>query len=231
MVAENSVSQDTLREVDLFHSLSRPQISRLLSGTRRSSIHIGQRLFNHGDRARSFYHLQSGQLKLVRTARNGAEKVVDIVAPGTTFAQDSMFINSNVGYPVSAIAIEASDVLSFDIVTVRQLLSESYEVCLRLLTDLSVQVRSQLEEIEHLTLHDASCRLADFLIQQLPTRILESSEIQLTTPKSVIASRLGIQAETFSRIMRRFEESGLISVTGQTVVLIDPDGLRSLIDY
>ena len=231
MIAENSVSTETLRGIDLFQSLSRPQVARLLPGTRRLSIHVGQRLFNHGDRACSFFHLQSGQLKLVRSARNGAERVVDIVAPGKTFAQESIFLNSNVRYPVSAIAIEPSNVFSFDIVTVRQLLPESYESCLRLLTDLSAQIRSQLEEIEHLTLHDASCRLAHFLIQQLPGRILESPEIQLTTPKAVIASRLGIQAETFSRILRRFEESGLISVTGQTVVLMDPDGLRSLIDY
>ena len=51
--------------------------------------------------------------------------------------------------------------------------------------------------------------------------------IHLTAPKNIIASRLGIQPETFSRVAARLVRDGLIRVRGQDVVLLDVEGLRA----
>ena len=52
-------------------------------------------------------------------------------------------------------------------------------------------------------------------------------EVHLVAPKNVIASRLGIQPETFSRVAARLMKDGLIRVQGQDVVLLDVEGLRA----
>jgi len=230
LVADITTIHDELQEVDLFDTLDRAQLARLARATRKISVADGARLFNYGDQALCFFHLRAGQLKLSRIARNGGEKVVAVVSPGKTFAHDAMFQNPTLGYPVTATAIRASELLSFEMGTVRRLLRDSHETCLKVLSDLSRQVHRQLDEIEILTLHDATCRLADYLVRQVPANVHESPSIQLTTPKAIIASRLGIQAETFSRILRRLVREHLITIKRHTIVIMDMDGLRKLID-
>ena len=59
--------------------------------------------------------------------------------------------------------------------------------------------------------------------------MLESPDLQLTTPKNVIASRLSIQPETLSRTLARLTRQGLLEVHGQHIVLRDIAGLRELV--
>lgn len=219
-----------LREIDLFRALDDEQLEAVVRTTRSVSLAQGERLFNLGDPARCFFHLCSGQIKLARTSLNGGEKVIEVIRPGNTFAQAVMFMESDKGYPVTAEAIDDSDLLAFDNATIVGLLRESVDTCFRMMTTLSWRLRQQVEEIERLTLHTATCRLAAYLIQQLPANVLESPEVHLTTPKNIIASRLGIQPETFSRIIACLIKDNLIEVNAQDIVLRDIDGLRERID-
>ena len=69
-----------------------------------------------------------------------------------------------------------------------------------------------------------------FLVEQLPDGALQSSDVQLMTPKLIVASRLSIQPETFSRILKRLRSLGLIDVDGAHIVLRDVEGLRHLVE-
>jgi CRP-like cAMP-binding protein len=91
------------------------------------------------------------------------------------------------------------------------------------------RLHAKINEINNLTLHNATYRLVVFLLEQLPKDALELAEIHLSTPKSVIASRLSIQPETFSRILTRLSARGLIQVNGNDITLLDVQGLRDLL--
>ncbi len=220
-----------LREIDLFRALDDEQLDVIIRTARSVSLNHGERLFNLGDPAKCFFHLCSGQIKLARTSLNGGEKVIEVIRSGNTFAQAVMFMDSDKGYPVTAEAIDSSELLAFDNETMRGLLRQSVDTCFRMMTTLSWRLRQQVEEIERLTLHTATCRLAAYLIQQLPRNVLESPEVHLTMPKNVIASRLGIQPETFSRIVACLIKENLIEVNGQDIVLRDIEALRERIDF
>lgn len=47
----------------------------------------------------------------------------------------------------------------------------------------------------------------------------------LETPKGVIASRLSVKPETFSRILSNFSSQGLVKVKGGEVEILNPKGL------
>lgn len=111
------------------------------------------------------------------------------------------------------------------------LLRGSIETCFRLMANMGTRLHQQLEDIDELTLHNAAFRLVSFLLQQVPGGVLESPEIQLNTPKHIIASRLSIQPETFSRILARLSRRRLIAVHGQNIVLQNISGLRSIIAF
>ncbi|MGZ8189322.1 MAG: helix-turn-helix domain-containing protein [Methylosarcina sp.] len=46
------------------------------------------------------------------------------------------------------------------------------------------------------------------------------------TPKQILASRLSVRPETFSRILQQLSRKGLISVQGKTVEVLDIKALR-----
>jgi CRP-like cAMP-binding protein len=93
-----------------------------------------------------------------------------------------------------------------------------------------MRLRRHVNEVDKLTLHNATFRLVSYLLQQMPADVVESPEVQLTTPKNVIASRLSIQPETFSRILGRLSKAGLVEVHGHSIVLRDIAGLRKQIE-
>ena len=217
---------DELRGIALFTALDPHQLQLVIDSTRVVRLDDGERLFDHGQPARQFFHLRSGQLKLFRSSPSGGEKIIEIIQPGEMFAQAVMFMEPR-GYPVGAEAIEPSVLLAFDSEVMRGVLRESADTCFRVLASMSRRLRQQVDEIEKLTLHPAVSRLAGYLVEQVPGNVPIFSEVHLTAPKNVIASRLGIQPETFSRVAARLMRDGLIRVRGQDVVLLDIEGLRA----
>ncbi len=218
-----------LRGIYLFSVLDEEQLASVLNTTRVVRLAEGERLFDHGQPSRHYFFLRAGEIKLFRSARDGGEKVIEIVRSGETFAEAVMFMEEARPYPVSAQAIVASELLAFEQAALLGILEQSTPTCMRLMAGMSRRLRQQVDEIDRLTLHNATYRLAAYLLQQIPPGVLESPQLHLTTPKHVVASRLAIQPETFSRILARLAEKGCMEVHGQNIVLIDIEALRTIV--
>ena len=214
-----------LRGVYLFAGLDDAQLARVRQGMRQAHLNAGERLFDHGQRAEHFFLVYSGKIKLFRLSVDGNEKVIEIVQPGATFAEAVMFMEGR-SYPVSAEALEASVVLSFDNKTFLQLLRESTETCFLLMADMSMRLHQRLNEIDALTLKNASVRLISYILQLVPREAEKSTAVELPAPKNVLASRLSIQPETFSRILHNLTQDNLIRVDGKTIHIDDLEKLR-----
>ncbi len=217
-----------LKSVYLFEMLNERQLEKMLQTSTTINLAARETLFEAGQPAQRFYLLKSGQIKLYCISADGDEKVMEIVYPGQTFAEAIIFMDKK-AYPLSSEAIRKSEVISFSMQTFREILEQSVETCFHLMAGMSRRLHSRIGEINNLTLHNATYRLVVFLLDQLPEDVVELSEIHLTTPKSVVASRLAIQPETFSRILTRLSRNGLIDVHGNDITLLDVDGLRELL--
>jgi CRP/FNR family transcriptional regulator, dissimilatory nitrate respiration regulator len=220
---------EELQGIYLFSVLDEEQLGAVLDTTRVTCLAEGEPLFAYGQPSRHYFYLRSGQIKLFRSAKDGGEKVIEIVRSGETFAEAVMFMGNARAYPVSAQAIVASELLVFDQATLLGILEQSTPTCMRLMAGMSRRLRQQVDEIDRLTLHNATYRLANYLLQQIPRGVLESPEVHLTTPKHVVASRLAIQPETFSRILSRLADNGCLEVHGHSIVLTDIDALREIV--
>jgi CRP/FNR family transcriptional regulator, dissimilatory nitrate respiration regulator len=220
------INDAELRRTYLFAGLSEQHLNRIKQTARVIKLGENERLFDHGQHADRFFLVRSGQIKLFRLSVGGVEKVIEIIRPRQTFAEAVMFMEGQ-NYPVNAEAIEPSEVISFDSKTFLQLLRESSEACFRLMADMSQRLHGRLDEIDHLTLQNATYRLISYLLHQLDEAAQGATDIHLATPKSVIASRLSIQPETFSRILHNLSREKLIKVEGKTIHVHDPKRLRS----
>ncbi len=212
---------DELRRGPLLSRLETEQLERVSRHASRVSLDAEQLLFSQGDPANRFYLLLKGQMQLFRLSPEGAEKVIEIVSPGQTFAEALMFLNAP-RYPVCASALCPSELIAIDARDFASMLRESVETCFQLLGVLSQRLRGLIGEIDDLTLHTATSRVARYLIAKMPPgqRILE-----LDVRKGVLASRLSVQPETFSRVIKSLSEQAVIRMQGTQVTILNPETL------
>lgn len=220
-----SVDPQRVRQVQFFGVLEEAQLQRVLATTRAITLDEGDRLFDLGQPAERFYLLLTGQIKLFRLSPEGHEKIIELVGPGKLFAEAVPFLPQQ-RYPVNAAALAASTLYGFDIGTLLTLLRGSNELCLALLGKLSTRLHQQVNEIDKLTLQNATLRVVSYLLERLPNPRAESAVIDLAVPKQSIASRLSITPETFSRILNSLARAGIISLHGRSVGIHDADRLR-----
>lgn len=211
---------EVLRRHLLFSSLDDMQLSRVLETATTMQLAEGEHLFMQQQPARFFYLLKSGQIKLYRLSQGGEEKVIELINPGQTFAEAVMFMHG-CAYPVNAQAVIASDLIGVDMAVFRSLLEQSASTCLKILGHMSMRLHGAIQEIDQLTLQNARMRVIQFLLRELPEGQGEALSICLETPKSVLASRLSVRPETFSRILQQLSQEGLLRVSGKQIEILD----------
>ena len=224
----SNLDEDILHQTPLFQALDETQFESVLKSCRVLSLPAKNILFEKNSVASHFYLLKSGQVKLFCLSESGDEKVMDIINPSQTFAEAIMFMPKKT-YPVSAETLKESELYSFDMKQFRDILESSQETCFRLLAVMARRLHASITDINNLTLHNATYRLVVYLLDQLPDGAVALSNIHLDATKIIIASRLSIKPETFSRILLNLTKLGLIEVHGNDITLIDVNGLRALL--
>ncbi len=214
-----------MRKSVLFRELSDTQLDAIILHTRTAVLAEGELLFEQGRPAHEIFMLESGQIKLGRISPEGHEKVIDLISPGSTFAEAIMFSREQL-YPVTATALLDSRVLCFDTKTYVGLLQQSTEACFAIMAQMSCRLHWQIAEIDRLTLHNATFRVVAYLLDQVPSTDLGASRVYLNTPRHVIASRLSMTPETLSRTISKLARDGLIDIEENCMVLRDVGQLR-----
>lgn len=181
----------------------------LLSETHYREYPAQALILRQGDRAERFFAVLEGRVKLFRISADGKEKVVEIIQPGHTFAEAVMFMQKQV-YPVCAEALEPVRLAALPIRQMLNCLQDNPQTCLHLLGQLSMRLHQRLDELENLTLQNATQRFALYLVGQVKDRRVDDAELDLLLPKGLIAARLSIKPETLSRAMATLRDRGLI---------------------
>jgi CRP-like cAMP-binding protein len=102
------------------------------------------------------------------------------------------------------------------------------EFARRMLNELSLRLYRLVADIEAYTLKSATERVTGYLLAALADDpgSRQSADVLLAASKSVLASRLNITREHFSRILHELSQAGLIRVSGRNIRILDPAGLR-----
>ena len=119
-----------------------------------------------------------------------------------------------------------TELFAIDAQKYAELLHHSVDSCFKLLGSMSQRIHSLVSDIDSLTLHSSKSRLAGYLINCLSYH--PKGIINLELPKGVIASRLSMKPETFSRALHSLDESGIINVEKRVVTILDESALREI---
>ncbi|WP_456380519.1 Crp/Fnr family transcriptional regulator [Thiolapillus sp.] len=201
-------------------------MERVVRRAKAVSLADGESLFQQGDTATRFYLVVKGHIKLFRLAPDGNEKIIELVDTGHTFAEALMFLEQP-RFPVGAVALSDTELISIDAGDFSAILRDSVDLCMALLGDMSFRLRSLIREIDDLSLHSATCRVAAFILARAPEHL---DDFELDIPKHVIASRISVKPETFSRIIKSLKSKNILEIRGSKVHLLDRQALKDAAD-
>jgi CRP-like cAMP-binding protein len=218
--------QSFLANLPLFRELGPQEIERIAAGSRTFHAARGETLFHKGDRVDGFHTIVFGQIKLAFTAPSGGEKVVELLGPNQTFGEAVMFMERP--YPVYAQALADSLLLHVSKSVVFEEIERDPKFARKMIGGLSRRLHGLVTDLEAYTLHSGTQRVLGYLLRGMPEGEPESEpvEISLSTSKSILASRLNLTPEHFSRILHDLTEAGLIRVEGRSIRILDPEALR-----
>lgn len=217
---------DALHKNVLFSGLNEEQFTQVIASSKVITLKVGEVLFRQQQSARYFYLLTEGNIKLYRLSLDGAEKVIELIRVGQTFAEAVMFMQVEI-YPVNAQALVDSQLIRIEMSVFRDLLEHSSQTSLKILGLMSQRLHGLVKEIEELTLQNAKMRVVQFLLRELPENTSKPYQLQWNVPKNVIASRLSVRPETFSRILQQLVQEELVRIDGKNIEILDIDGLKS----
>lgn len=215
-----------LAHLPLFNGLAVEEIARIAGSTTEIHAAKGDILFYKGEHCTGFHLLVYGQIKLAFTSAQGSEKVVEVVREGQSFGEALMFMDKP--YIVFAQALSDSMLLHVSKSGIFAELERDHDLGRKMLAGMSMRLHQLMGDVESYSLHSGKQRIIGYLLQELPDRDLDGSNvvIQLTTSKGVIASRLNLTQEHFSRILHELIGLGLIVVEGKKIVIPDVSRLR-----
>jgi CRP-like cAMP-binding protein len=98
----------------------------------------------------------------------------------------------------------------------------------RMIAGLARRLHGLVRDVEAYTLRSGQERVIGYLLAELPEGAESGAgEVRLTPGKSVLASRLNMTPEHFSRILHDLVAAGLIEVNGRSIRVPEIARLRS----
>ena len=216
---------DFLRNLPLFRELDPCELEAIGAATTEQRVTAGTVLFRRGDPCDGFHVIVLGRVKLALLAPAGAEKVVEILGPGQSFGEPVMFIGRP--HMLYAEALVESLLLLIQKTAILEAIERNPAFAQRMLNELSLRLYRLVADIEAYTLKSATERVTGYLLAALPGDAIPGrpADVVLAASKSVLASRLNITREHFSRILHELSQAGLIRVSGRNIRILDPAGL------
>ncbi|HEX9275431.1 MAG TPA: Crp/Fnr family transcriptional regulator [Casimicrobiaceae bacterium] len=218
-------TQAFLANVPLFKELAPDEIERIAAGTIELHIPRGEILFNRGDPCVGFHLVLYGQVKLAFVSPQGGEKVVEIVGPGHSFGEALMFMDKP--HIVMAQTLADSLLLHVSKNVVFDEIARDAGFARRMLAGLSRRLHSLVSDVESYSLQSGTQRVIGYLLREDTGNDSGPSTVMLPTAKAVVASRLNLTPEHFSRILHDLTQAKLIEVGGREVRITDIAKLRA----
>ena len=210
----------------LFQEMDGTELGRLAAGCTLRRLARGEMVFRVGEPCEAFHVAVTGQVKLFVISPAGAEKVIEIVGPGQSFAEALMFTSRP--YIVNAQALADSLVLSIGKAAVVGEIEQDPRFALRMLAGISRRLHGLVHDVESYALHSGLQRVIGYLLRDQTAEDCVSGEvltISLPVSKATIASRLSLTPEYFSRVLHELEAAGLVRIDKREVHILDVQAL------
>jgi len=175
----------------------------------------GETLWTAGQRLQALAVVLDGQVRVVREGK-GRQHVLHSEGPGGTLGEVPLFTNGPA--PATALAVVATRCLLLTRETIDAAIVAEPAVAWLLLGRLAERVRTLVERVDRLALHDATTRLAALVLEAGEKS--DGDVVTLGLTQAGLAAELGTVREVVVRALRTLRTAGLIEPAGRGRVRI-----------
>ena len=216
---------DIIQQTTIFQQCNQSFQEKLAEQSSICTFSKGQMVYMAHDKADKFYIILDGWVKLYRENIDGEQTIIDVLTTNHMFGDTAIFEDGH--YPCSAEIVEQSRLVCMPLSLLKSEIEDNSKLAMSMMSSMARYRKQQDQEIENRTLKNAPQRVGCFLLrltQQQHGRVI----INLPYDKTLVASKLGMQPETFSRALNKLKDNVQISVNGGAIEVSD---INELIDY
>jgi CRP/FNR family transcriptional regulator len=185
----------------------------------------GEHIFREGDPFNAIAAVRAGTVKTYVTDAEGREQVQGFFLPGEVIGLNAI---SQSRYPSNAVALDTVLLCRFSFPNIAALATRMPGLQQQLFKLLSQDIGKASLLAGNFS---ADERMAAFLIslsRRYAARGFSANRFQLTMTRTDIANYLRLATETVSRVLRRFQDDGLLRVDRRDIELVDRPRLEQL---
>lgn len=205
-----------VRETDLARRVGESAMTRLITGSIVQILPARAVLFEEGTEPEFVHLVLSGRVGLVASGGTAHEAVIEIFGAGSLLVVPAVILS--LPYLVSGVVLAESRIMLIRAELFRRALDDEPALA-RAVVDMQAQHwRLLIEQIKDLKLRHAPQRLAQWLLREAEAQ--GSDVVQIGEPKRMVARRLGMSPESFSRGIAALEEGGAIRVDRRSIAVL-----------
>ncbi len=221
----DDVTAAALSKIPIFNGLEPDVLDKIASHAHQNTYKKGKILFIHGDIAEHYYIVKSGHVKLFRETLDGTQTVIDVLSENDIFGHSLLFEDNR--YPSSAEIAQTGVIISLPLSDLREEMYKNNDIAVNLLRAITLQLNHKDRELEHRFTQSATQRIGCFLLRQALKDKTGRPVITLPYDKMLLAARLGMQPETFSRALSRLKKKTGMKIEGACIHLDTLDRLST----
>ena len=187
----------------------------------------GEMICKQGGFVSHVMYMEKGLAKVF--LENGSNSLVLRIIPDNNFLGLASISEEFSNFPYSAMAYVDSEIKQIDVKAFRTLMEQNTEFVKEIIDILSANSVQIYGRFFCLTFKQAFGRLADILLC-LSDRIYKNAEFDLPLSRKELAELSGMSSETVIRMLKEFNEEGLIKMDGKSIEVLDYDRLKQISD-
>ena len=213
---------DFLKSVNIFSDLSESELNNIQELCKTRKYPKNSMIILEEEMGDVVFIVMSGTVKITRVNDEGKEVILAMLGSGEVFGE--MAILDGESRSANALSQENCEVVTINREDFLNLLKTNNKVSLNLMTEFAIRLRKSDQQIEALSLDDAEHRIGVSILnlaEEMGVIRQGVVTIENLPYQQDIANMAGTSRETVSRVMKIFEDRGLITKTGHKLSIPD----------
>ncbi len=213
------IRKEFLVQFPIFKMLPAPDLDEAMRAAHVRRVGKGSTPFNGNSPCMGFSMLLSGSIRVVKMGANGREVELYRLQAGESCLISSSCMLGKANYTATAIA--QTDLLVFTIPpsSFKRLMARNEAFREFVFSQFSQRLADLMLLVEAIAFQKLDQRLATLLLEEGP---------QLKTSHAKLADRLGTVRDIVGRLLKNFEQRGLVSLGRERIQVLDAAGLQEV---
>jgi len=213
------------RRSPMFQMLSPDELQMVKDSRLNIHFKAGEIIQKQGTFMSHVISVNSGLAKLYLEGKNTSNTILRIVRPTSFIGGPGIFSDQLYHFTISA--MKDTSVCFIDIVVFKNILDQNKAFASEFMKDFSMNVIWVYNRLMALTQKQTAGRLA-YALLYLFEEVYENSETIITISRHDLADLSAISRDSAVKILRDFQNEGIIRMTNNELELLKPDTLRMI---